>query len=250
MEQLENINPDEFSRLIGDIDFTNSEQPFHSAFDSFEKLPFIPYKKISHPEFEKYFDFQKNLGVSLSSKFSPNPSYLYHGTNIDALNQILENGIMYPAIYLVKNGQLLSGELKQYMDRTGEKNLGGPKFLSRKKMVEIGMITPEDPHFYEFGHAGDICFGSYMGALGYTFEDEPSRKAILGIDKKVAEFNGAKFINGKSEGQLHEGALGIHLCLRELIVPDEKVEEYTEKSSSQYLVKVYPMSDYKFGEEE
>ena len=145
--------------------------------------------------------------------------------------------MMYPAAYLLVNDKLVSGELR----RTGTK---GPKFLSRQAMIERGMLKIDDPHHYEFGHAGDVVFGSHpLVAAGYLPED-PEQRVIIGLDLKVLEIYGAKFIDAKSEGILHEGELSIRFGLKQLLVPDIRVDEYKSRSKDGYLVTVFPLSDF------
>lgn len=175
-------------------------------------------------------------------KFEPTPGILYHGTSTDALDMILSDRIMFPAAWLIDRNNLVSGELKRHMDREKNYEQNGLKFMSRNNMIRLGMIAEDSKDLYNFGHAFDICFGSFMEACKYADKDNKKR-AILGIKRSVAEFHGEEFLDGKGEGILHEGALELTLCLAQLIVPDEKVEYYIEKTKSTYLIDVFPLSD-------
>lgn len=192
-----------------------------------------------------YFGLDKKLGIGQGQdfgRFRVLENGIYHGTNLEALDLLLADGVMRIARELLIMGKLVYGELAQDMKRDGDNVQKGPKFMSRRKMVEMGMISKDDPHFYAFGGADDLFFDSLMGAHSYTPGDS-TQKAIIGLDRKVLEFNGEKFINtltsAGSEGLIHEGSLNILMGLRQVLVPEAKVEEYKDMVEGRYLAKVY-----------
>ncbi|MEK6825238.1 MAG: hypothetical protein AABY00_00455 [Nanoarchaeota archaeon] len=206
-------------------------KPYGSPFANFNKT-------IS------FGDYTFNEQGLPSPRFDAKAGYLYHGTSAAALHSILQDGIIYPALDLVRQKKLVSGEMHKDMQEFPDGKPCGPKWMSRAKMIEMGIIASDDSHLYEFGHAYDVCFGAHpLSAASYDAED-PHERVIIGLDSKICEIHGHSFINGKSEGILHEGPLEIWLSLKQLLVPDERVEEFQEKIQESYLAHVFPYSQF------
>lgn len=221
----------------------NFSSPSNSEAFPFRKSPFEVSKPIDPALANLFGDrIMEISGEPMLPGFRAMPGFLYHGTSLAALDMILESGMMYPATYLLRERKLVSGELKDIMDREKDERHNGPKFMSREAMIKMGMLTADDPHLYEFGHAGDVVFGSHpLAASGYLPKDH-EQAAIIGVDSKVLAFYGAKLIDAKGEGILHEGPVSIRLALRQLLVPDARVEEYDQRARESYLVTVFPLS--------
>jgi hypothetical protein len=245
---LAGMSAEEFARLLEDIKasptFKNPPIEERFPYHQFEKhLPrLMPLTKQRDGEispFDIYFSKEiTDIGQGVPQRTA---NCIYHGTSLEALDMMIESGWMLTARELFREGKLVSGELFEEMERTGDKGPGGPKWMPRKWMVERGMIKPDDPHFYSFGGVDDLFFDSLMGAHSYTHKD-PAKKAIVGLNKKALEFRGETFINtttsAGSEGLIHEGPLSILIGLSHILVPADRVREYEEKTQAKYLVRV------------
>jgi hypothetical protein len=234
-------NPDNSRLKVIEKPFSHHEfeRPFNR--DPFENYHIPLLQENPFPELEKKFDFSIKILDDSPEAFRKMIKGIYHGTSLEALDLILQDGVMKTARQLLREGKLVYGELFEDMRKNGYSKPCGPKFMSRRKMVEMGMITPNDPHFYSFGGVDDIFFDSFAGASSYAHKD-PTKRAIIGLNKKALEFWGEKFIDtttsAGSEGLIHEGPISVVMGLAHILVPADRVKEYTEKVEGRYLTRV------------
>lgn len=90
-------------------------------------------------------DFSQFMGISFSSDhFEPKEYHVFHGTSTDALDMILDDGCLRPAIELDKMGKLVFGERKTERERERERALRQDRYGSSSSS-----------HFGESGHCNN-----------------------------------------------------------------------------------------------
>src|SRR3989338_409010 len=172
--------------------------------------------------------------------FSPEVYHVYHGTSTDALDKILESGRLRTAADLHRSGELVSGEMKQILDKQGD-SISGPKYMHPEIFRRLGIeLSEQDMRI--FGHAYAVFFGHYLVAQAYTPKD-PQKKAMLVLNKNALEDRGYTLIDCKEEGVKCESSISLDFGFQALLVPDTMVEEYKTRIGGKYFTSVFPLSD-------
>ena len=169
--------------------------------------------------------------------------HLYHGTSLEALNAIIQTGMMHTAAYLRDRDQLVWGELKGNLNSEDDKERNGPKYMHPSIMGELGIeLSPEDEKI--FGHAFAIFFANHpQRCFGYTPKDN-DQQAIIVLNKNAMENRGHIFTDCREEGIKCESSISLDFGLAAILVPDEKVDQYKAKvQAANLFTQVYKLGD-------
>src|SRR3989338_6855823 len=240
---------DELKRILSELekwkDFDFRKDAIDERNDhQFTRGPYLPYlheiekinTEVGLPDFGKY-----NFSICFSTgHFSPEVYHVYHGTSTDALDKILESGRLRTAADLHRSGELVSGEMKQILDKQGD-SISGPKYMHPEIFRRLGIeLSEQDMRI--FGHAYAVFFGHYLVAQAYTPKD-PQKKAMLVLNKNALEDRGYTLIDCKEEGVKCESSISLDFGFQALLVPDTMVEEYKTRIGGKYFTSVFPLSD-------
>jgi hypothetical protein len=177
--------------------------------------------------------------------FTPEDFHLYHGTNTNVLDRILEEGAIRTAAHLIAAGKLIYGEAKGEGYTTSDE---GHKLLPIEGLRALGLeVDKKDERIYD-GHTHKVWFSRHYQISRVYSPEDPNEQVLLVVNKNRANFRGRSFRDNEEEGISHNGDFRIEDGLQMILVPDHRVEEYKGKTIGRCIT-VYGISDLERREE-
>jgi hypothetical protein len=189
-----------------------------------------------HLQIPEYL-FKKDLLLGMSR------TSLYHGTSIEALENIIKTGWIKTAYQLIKARELCSGELVEKCGDNFDEMLKSPKFIPIDRAMALFQLSADDPDLYQTYGNGHLISFAPTPSRAQAYANLHQQPAIIECSKETIESS-----NNQITFYQREGTYFVHQNIdftREvyaIYVPQNMVEDIAEKVEGKSTCIVLPLS--------